>query len=181
LALRLAPLVFVRPIELVIAEWEHVDLNAAQWRIPAERMKMRRPHLVPLSRQALALFRAARQRSRGSRYVFPAARDTNRPIHAGAINSALRRLGYHHHEMTAHGFRTTACNLLAELGFGSDAIELQLAHSLPGRLRRIYNHAQYVPERNQMMQAWADYLDRLRGRRTKTLRSGCCKFSAHEV
>jgi integrase len=98
--------------------------------------------------------------------VFPGSRDSNRPIHAGAINSALRRLGYRSDEATAHGFRTTASNLLAELGFGSDVIELQLAHSLPGRLRRIYNHAQYVPERTQMMQAWSDYLDRLRGRRT---------------
>ncbi|MEJ1961007.1 MAG: integrase arm-type DNA-binding domain-containing protein [Gammaproteobacteria bacterium] len=166
MALRLAPLVFLRPIELVTAEWDHIDFNSAEWRIPTERMKMRQPHLVPLSRQALVILRAAESRSRGSRYVFPAARDAIRPMHAGAINSALRRLCYRHDEMTAHGFRTTACNLLAELGFGADAIELQLSHSLPGRLRRIYNHAQYVPERRQMMQAWADYLDRLRGRPT---------------
>jgi integrase len=127
-------------------------------------MKMKHTHLVPLSRQAVEILRAAASCSRGSRHVFPAPRNSNRPIHAGTINSALRRLGYRHDEMTAHGFRTTASNLLAEFGFGSDAIELQLAHSLPGRLRRIYNHAQYVPERTQMMQEWADYLDRLRGR-----------------
>lgn len=127
---------------------------------------MRQPHLVPLPRQAVTILRAAQTLSRSSRYVFPGSRDSNRPIHAGAINSALRRLGYRSDEVTAHGFRTTASNLLAELGFGSDAIELQLAHSLPGRLRRMYNHAQYVPERTQMMQAWSDYLDRLCGRRT---------------
>lgn len=127
-------------------------------------MKMRRPHLVPLSRQAVVILRAAQNLARENRYVFPAPRDSHRPIQAGAINSALRRLGYRHDEMTAHGFRTTASNLLAELGFGRDAIELQLAHSLPGRLRRIYNHAQYLPERRQMMHTWADYLDQLRCR-----------------
>lgn len=94
--------------------------------------------------------------------MFPAATDPSRPLHAGAVNRALRTLGYSHDEITPHGFRTTAATFLSELGFRQDAIERQLAHALPGRLRRIYNHAQYLPERRKMMQAWADYLDRLR-------------------
>ncbi len=167
IALRLAPLVFVRPVELATAEWVHIDLRIAEWRIPAERMKMRRPHLVPLSRQALALLRAAHNLSPGGPYVFPATRDWSQPMCASALNSALRRLGYRHDEMTAHGFRTTASTFLSELGYREDVIERQLAHSMRGRLRSIYNHAQYLSERREMMQAWADYLEQVRHSRGK--------------
>jgi integrase len=96
--------------------------------------------------------------------VFPAARDPNQPMRAGALNSALRRLGYRHEEITAHGFRTTASTFLSELGYCDDVIERQVAHAVRGRLRSIYNHAEYLSERRAMMQAWADYLDKLRGR-----------------
>lgn len=162
LALKLAPLVFVRPVELRTAEWAHIDFAKAQWRIPAARMKMKVQHLVPLSRQAIDVLSAARSMSSGNRCVFPAVRDPSHPIHAGALNAALRALGYRQADITAHGFRTTACSLLNELGWRADAIERQLAHSTQGELRRLYNHAEYLPERRLMMQAWADYLDKLR-------------------
>jgi integrase len=162
LALKLAPLLFVRPGELRQAEWEEVDLEGAEWRIPAARMKMKELHVVPLARQAVALFKELQPLARGGRYVFHSLRTRDRPMSNNTVNAALRRLGYSGEEQTAHGFRTMASTLLNEQGYHPDVIELQLAHSERNKVRAAYNKAQRLPERRQMMQAWADYLDRLR-------------------
>ncbi|PWT85904.1 MAG: integrase [Acidobacteria bacterium] len=162
LALKLAPLVFVRPGELRAAEWSEFDLANAEWRIPGARMKMGEPHIVPLSRQALAILREAEPLARGGRYLFPSLRTRDRPMSNNTINAALRRLGYTSEEQTGHGFRTMASTLLNEQGFPPDVIELQLAHAERNKVRAAYNKAQRLPERRKMMQAWADYLDGLR-------------------
>jgi integrase len=162
LALKLAPLVFVRPGELRAAEWTEFDLLAAEWRIPGARMKMGDPHIVPLSRQALAILRELEPLARGGRYLFPSLRTRDRPMSNNTINAALRRLGYTSQEQTGHGFRTMASTLLNEQGFPPDVIELQLAHSDRNKVRAAYNKAQRLSERRKMMQAWADYLDGLR-------------------
>ena len=162
LALKLAPLVFVRPGELRAAEWAEFDLLAAEWRIPGTRMKMGDPHIVPLSRQALAILRELEPLARGGRYLFPSLRTRDRPMSNNTINAALRRLGYTSQEQTGHGFRTMASTLLNEQGFPPDVIELQLAHSDRNKVRAAYNKAQRLSERRKMMQAWADYLDGLR-------------------
>jgi len=161
-ALRLAPLVFVRPGELRAAEWREFDVDSAEWRIPAERMKMREPHLVPLSRQALAVLEDLRPLTGSGRYLFPSLRTPARPISENTLNAALRRLGYGSEEMTAHGFRAMASTLLNERGFAPDVIELQLAHAERNKVRAAYNRAQRLQERRQMMQDWANYLDGLR-------------------
>ncbi|HXY97516.1 MAG TPA: integrase arm-type DNA-binding domain-containing protein [Steroidobacteraceae bacterium] len=162
LALKLAPLVFVRPGELRGAEWSEFDLDNAEWRIPGERMKMGEPHLVPLSRQALAILRELQPLARGGRYLFPSLLTRDRPMSNNTINAALRRMGYTTEEQTGHGFRSMASTLLNEQGFPPDVIELQLAHTERNKVRAAYNKAQRLPERRKMMQAWADYLDRLR-------------------
>jgi integrase len=165
-ALRLAPLVFVRPGELRHAEWEEFDLAAAEWRIPSAKMKMRRAHRVHLSRQALDILRDLQPISGGGRFLFPSVRSTVRPMSENTLNAALRRLGYGTDEMTAHGFRAMASTRLNEMsGWNSDAIERQLAHQEQDDVRRAYVHAaEYWSERVRMMQAWADYLDELRER-----------------
>lgn len=162
LALKLAPLVFVRPGELRTAEWSEFDLQSAEWRIPGARMKMGDPHFVPLSRQALAIVRELEPFARGGRYVFPSLRTRERPMSENTINAALRRLGYTTEEQTGHGFRSMASTLLNEQGFPPDVIELQLAHTERNKVRAAYNKAQRLAERRKMMQAWADYLDGLR-------------------
>jgi integrase len=162
IALKLALLFFVRPGELRKARWRQFDLPAAQWRIPAECMKARVQHLVPLSRQALELLLKLRTISGDSEYVFPSLRDPSRPLHGTALGSAVRSLGFDRREVTPHGFRATACTLLNELGWRSEAIERQMAHGTANDVRRHYNYAQHLPERRLMMQAWADYLDELR-------------------
>jgi integrase len=162
LALKLAPLLFVRPGELRAAEWPEFDLANAEWRIPAIRMKMGEPHLVPLARQALAILREVQPLARDGRYLFPSLRTRDRPMSNNTINAALRRLGYTSEEQTGHGFRTMASTLLNEQGFPPDVIELQLAHAERNKVRAAYNKAQRLPERRKMMQAWADYLDGLR-------------------
>jgi integrase len=161
-ALRLAPLVFVRPGELRKAEWTEIDLDDALWRIPAERMKARNPHLVPLSRQAVTVLRELRPLTGRGRYVFPSNRTNARPMSDNTLNACLRRLGYETTEMTAHGFRTLASTRLNELGFRSDLIERQLAHVEKDSVRAAYNRAEWLADRRRMMQAWANYLDRLR-------------------
>ena len=161
-ALRLAPLLFVRPGELRGAQWSEFDLEAAEWRISAARMKMGEQHIVPLSRQALAILRELQPLTGHARYLFPSLRTRERPISENTLNAALRRLGYSKDEMTAHGFRAMASTLLNEQGFPPDVIELQLAHAERNQVRAAYNRAQRLAERRQMMQAWADYLDRLR-------------------
>lgn len=162
-ALQLAPLVFVRPGELRQAEWSEIDWGGAVWRIPGERMKMKAPHLVPLSAQALAVLRDLHPLTGGGRYVFPGLRTSSRPMSENTLNAALRRLGYSSEEMTAHGFRSMAASRLNEMGWNADAIERQLAHAESNKVRAAYTHAaQYLEERTRMMQAWADYLDGLR-------------------
>jgi integrase len=138
------------------------DLEGAEWRIPAARMKMGELHVVPLARQAITLLEELRPFARGGRYVFPSLRSRDRPMSNNTINGALRRLGYTTEEQTAHGFRTMASTLLNEQGYPPDVIELQLAHTERNKVRAAYNKAQRLPERRKLMQAWADYLDGLR-------------------
>jgi integrase len=163
-ALRLAPYVFVRPGELRHAEWEEFDFDAAVWSIPAGKMKMRRPHRVPLARQSLAILRQLQEITGNGRWLFPSVRTVARPISENTLNAALRRLGYGADEMCTHGFRGSAATRLNEMGrWSPDAIERQLAHQEANAVRRAYTHnAEFWSERVLMMQAWADYLDGLR-------------------
>ena len=163
-AMRLAPLVFVRPGELRSAEWSEFDFDKAEWRIPGEKMKMRDPHIVPLSTQAAAILLELQPLTGRGRYVFPSARTPNgdRCMSENAVLAALRRLGYTKDEMTGHGFRSMASTLLNEQGWHRDAIERQLAHTERNAVRAAYNYAEHLPERRKMMQAWADYLDGLK-------------------
>lgn len=167
-ALKLAPLLFARPGELRGATWDELNLDAAEWRIVAERMKMRRPHLLPLSTQAVAILRGLQPLTGGERgpgvprYVFPGERTVARPISENTLNAALRSLGYTKAQMTAHGFRHMASTLLHESGkFPSEVIERQLAHADRNKIRAVYNAAEYLAERRTMMQWWADRLDAL--------------------
>jgi integrase len=172
-ALKLAPLLFVRPGELRHAEWAEFDLDSAepQWLIPAPKMKMREAHIVPLSIQAVALLRELRMltgpsHTRKAKYLFPALTTPNRPMSENTENTALRRLGYTKEEMTAHGFRSLASTRLNEgfngQRFNREWIERQLAHAERDQSTAAYNYAEYLPERRKMMQSWADYLDGLR-------------------
>jgi integrase len=163
-ALRLAPLVFVRPGELRRAEWAELDLEGFEWRISASKMKMRRPHRVPLSRQAVAIIRHLQVMTGGGRWLFPSVRTTTRSMSENTLNAALRRLGYSSDQMTAHGFRAMASTRLNEMGpWNPDAIERQLGHQEMDDVRWAYMHgAEFWSERVRMMQAWADYLDELR-------------------
>ncbi len=162
-ALQLAPLLFVRPGELRQAEWSEFDLEAAQWNLPAEKMKTREPHLVPLAPQAVAILRALHTLTGRGRYVFPSARSPQRPMSNNAVLSALRRMGYATDEMSGHGFRAMARTVLDEvLHFRPDYIEHQLAHAVRDPNGRAYNRTAHLPERRRMMAAWADYLDALK-------------------
>ncbi len=161
-ALLLAPLVFVRPGELRHAEWTEIDLDNAEWRIPAEKMKMKDPHIVPLSKQALKVLIDIQPITCRGRYVFPSIRTDSRPMSENTVLAALRRMGYTKEEMTGHGFRAMASTVLHEQGWPSDIIERQLAHAERNSIKAAYNHAQHLPERRRMMQAWADYLDTLK-------------------
>lgn len=161
-AIRLAPLVFVRPGELRHAEWAEFDLDHAEWRIPASRMKMREAHIVPLSRQAVDILREHFRITGKWTYVFPSIRSKSRCMSENTVNAALRRLGYAREDMTGHGFRSMASTLLNEQGWHRDAIERQLAHAERDGVRAAYNRAEYLPERRKMMQAWADFLDGLK-------------------
>ena len=158
-ALQLAPLVFVRPGELRQAEWSEFNLETAEWRIPAEKMKAGAVHIVPLSRQAIDILREIHPLTKHGRYVFPSPRTDSRPMSSNAILSALRRMGYAKDEMSGHGFRSMASTLLNEQGWNRDAIERQLAHAERNSVRAAYNYAEFMPERKKMMQAWADYLE----------------------
>ena len=160
-ALRLAPLVFVRPGELRSAEWAEFDLDARKWTIGADKMKQGLPHLVPLSRQALAILEDLHRVTGEGRFLFPSLRSTRRPISENTLNGALRRLGISKDEMSTHGFRTSASTLLHELGYPPDVIETQLAHKRAG-VEGIYNRSHLLKQRTDMMQAWADYLDKLK-------------------
>lgn len=160
-ALRLAPLVFVRPGELRKAEWSEFDLDKAEWNIPAERMKMREPHLVPLSAQALSILQDLHALTGSGKYVFPGARTNGRPMSDNAILAALRRMGFTKDEMSGHGFRAMARTILDEvLQVRPDYIEHQLAHAVRDPNGRAYNRTAHLIERRKMMQQWADYLDK---------------------
>jgi integrase len=163
-ALRLAPMLFVRPGELRQARWEEIDLDAGEWNIPAERMKMRQPHLVPLSKQAVAILRELHPITGGGerQHVFPGRTDET-AMSNNAVRLALRRLGYDKDQMSGHGFRAMARTILDEvLGVRPDYIEHQLAHRVRDPNGRAYNRTAHLEERRKMMQTWADYLDKLR-------------------
>lgn len=158
-AMKLAPLTFVRPGELRHAEWSEIDLEKSQWKIPAQKMKARATHIVPLSKQAKQVIEDIYALTGNGKYVFPSPRSDKRPMSNNAVTGALRRMGYTNEEMTGHGFRSMASTLLNEQGWKWDAIERQLAHSERNSVRAAYNYAEYLPERTEMMQAWADFLD----------------------
>jgi integrase len=162
-ALRLAPLTFVRPGELRQARWAEMDLEGAEWRIPAERMKGRQPHIVPLSSQAVAVLRELHPLTGHFEFVFPGGHSPRRAMSNNAVLAALRRSGIGTDEMTGHGFRAMARTILDEvLQFPVDWIEHQLAHAVRDANGRAYNRTSHLPGRKKMMQAWADYLDQLR-------------------
>jgi integrase len=160
-ALKLAPLVIVRPGELRHAEWQEIDLETAEWRIPADKMKMKAVHIVPLSSQAISIIEETQAVTGNGKYVFPSVRSASRPMSENTINASLRRMGYTKEEMTGHGFRSMASTLLNEQGWHWDAIERQLAHAERNSIRAAYNYAEHMPERIKMMQHWADYLEGL--------------------
>jgi integrase len=162
-ALQIQPLIFARPANLAAAEWDEFDLDAGEWRIAADKMKMNDAHIVPLSTQAIELLKKIQPLTGSKRYVFTShqGKTGDKHIHKESVGAAIRRLGYLG-QHTAHGFRTTASTLLHEHGFNSDMIERQLAHSEPNKIKAAYNRAQHLPERRIMMQQWADYLDSLK-------------------
>jgi len=161
-ALQFLALTFSRPGEVRLAKRSEIDFANAVWRIPAERMKMRRPHEVPLARQAVAVLREIWPVSELGDYIFPSARTYQRPLSDAAFNSALRRMGFAQDEMSAHGFRASASTILNERGFDADVIEAALGHQDENTIRRAYNRATYWPERVDLMQKWADMLDHFR-------------------
>ena len=162
-ALKLAPLVFVRPGELRHAEWSEFNFETNEWRIPAEKMKMRRPHRVPLATQTIVILKELQKLTGKGRWLFPSVGSFQRPLCENTINTALRRLKFTSAEMCAHGFRAMAATRLTEMGrWSQDAIERQMAHEEQNTVRRAYTHgAEYWSERVTMMQAWADYLEDL--------------------
>jgi len=161
-ALRLAPLVMVRNVELRKAKWPELYLDEAEWRIPQDRMKKRRIHIVPLARQAIDILRELKPATSHLEWVFPGEYDRKRAMSENAINAALRRIGYPKDEFTHHSFRSMGSTLLNEKGWNTDAIERQLAHVDGNKVRAAYNYAEHLPLRRQMMQALADYYDELR-------------------
>ena len=162
-ALKLAPLVFVRPIELRHAEWSEIDFDKALWSIPAEKMKMGFDHIVPLSTQAIEVLKEIHPLTGHFQYVFPSARSPRRPMSNNAVLAAFRRLGIPKEQMSGHGFRAMARTMLDEqLGFRVDWIEHQLAHAVKDATGRAYNRTSHLEGRKTMMQKWADYLDQLR-------------------
>jgi len=158
-AIKLMALTFVRTGELIGAHWSEFDLEAKRWDIPAERMKMRTPHIVPLSRQALEVLEALRTISGESEFLFPGDRNSSKPMSNMTILEALKRMGYKG-RMTGHGFRGLASTILHEQGYTHDHIELQLAHAPRNAVSAAYNHALYLEPRARMMQQWADFLER---------------------
>lgn len=162
-AMKLLPMLFTRPGELRSMEWTELDFDAEQWNIPAEKMKMKQAHIVPLPKQALHVLDELKPLTGHSKYVFPCHRTPLRCMSDNAINAALRRMGFEKSEVTAHGFRATARTMLHEiLQFSPDAIEAQLAHAVPDRLGQAYNRTQHLAERRRMLGVWADYLDGLK-------------------
>ncbi|MBE0597450.1 MAG: integrase arm-type DNA-binding domain-containing protein [Desulfuromonadales bacterium] len=169
-ALKLHPLVATRPGELRHAEWMEIDFDSATWSIPAGKMKMKNPHIVPLSESAIFILRELQRLTGGGKYLFPSVRSTSRPISDNTMNAALRRLGYGSDEMVSHGwraiFRTLADEVLQER---IDIIEAQLAHQVQDTLGRAYNRTSFLKERRELMTRWAQYLDGLRNDRGKVI------------
>jgi integrase len=163
LALRLMALTFVRTSELIGARWEEFDLSASRWNLPAERMKMKTPHIVPLSTQSKSVLEQLRAVSFSRDFVFPNDLASSKPMSNNTILFALYRMGYRG-RMTGHGFRGVASTILHEQGWPHEHIELQLAHQERDEISAAYNHATYLPQREQMMQAWADHLEKIRVR-----------------
>ncbi|MGC6399048.1 tyrosine-type recombinase/integrase [Sphingomonas sp. FW199] len=162
-ALKLAPHVFLRPGELRQAKWSEIDFAEKVWKVPAERMKMKQPHTVPLSKQSLFLLQQLRLQARTSEFLFPSLHTTHRPMCENTLNTALRRMGYGPDEMTSHGFRAIASTLLNESGlWHPDAIERALAHGEPNKVRAAYHRGTHWQERVRMAQWWSDYLDQLK-------------------
>lgn len=155
-------LTMTRPGDVRLMKRSEVDFTKATWNIPAERMKMRRPHQVPLSLQAIRVLQEAWPYSEGSELVFPSVRSLKRPLSDNAYNSALRRMGYMRAEVSAHGFRASASTILNERGYDRDVIEAALAHEENDAVRRAYNRSKYLEHRKAMMQEWADILDELK-------------------
>ena len=155
---------FCRPGEVRRAEWSEIDWEKQEWRIPPEKMKMRLEHRVPLARQCVEILEELREKKLSGVWLFPSPRPS-RPLSENGVLSALRRMGYEKHEMSAHGFRAMASTLLNEMGYRPDIIERQLAHGDTDKVRAVYNRAAYMDERRAMMQAWADYLDGLAAKR----------------
>lgn len=164
-AFKLSPMLFVRPGELRKMEWTELDLGKAEWIIPAEKMKMGITHIVPLASQAVAILREIQPLTGNGKYVFHGERDHDRPMSDNAIRSALRRMGWANDEMTPHGFRAMASTILDNMGYKQEWLERQLAHEEPNKIKAAYKREawrMYLPERIAMMQAWADYLDKLK-------------------
>lgn len=162
-ALRLAPILFVRPGELRSAEWAEIDFDNEQWNIPAAKMKMKEPHIVPLPKQAIAILKELHPLTGTGRYLFPSTRSSQRCMSDNTLNASLRRMGFEKQEITAHGFRAMARTILDEvLQFRPDFIEHQLAHAVRDPNGRAYNRTSHLAERRKMMQTWADYLDGLK-------------------
>lgn len=163
--LKILPYVFTRPSELRLAEWSEFNFDDAMWRIPASRMKMRREHSVPLSRQVIAFLGELKEFSGDVRYLFPSVRAKSTVLSDVGPLAALRRIGYTKDEMCLHGFRAMASTRLNEMGYRADVIEAQLAHKEQDGVRLAYNRAEYTEERRKLIQEWADYLDGLREQR----------------
>lgn len=160
-ALKLSPLLFVRPGELRTAEWSEFDFAKAEWHIPPHKMKLRQKHIVPLSTHVIDILMELKPLTGHGQYLFPSVRSPRRPMSENTINAALRRLGYTSDQMTAHGFRSMASTLLNEHGWHRDAIERQLAHAERNSVRAAYNYAEHLTERKKMMQWWGEYLEGL--------------------
>jgi hypothetical protein len=162
--LKVAPLIFPRPINFRTMEWAQLQLDGPEpeWRVPWRRMKMRDPHIIPLSRQSVSILRQLHALTGDGRYVFPNPRSAERPMSENCLTVALRSMGFSGEEMSWHGFRAMASTFLNELGWNDKWIEMQLAHSERNKSKKAYNHAKYLPQRRRMMQAWADYVDKLR-------------------
>lgn len=161
-AIRIMPYVFVRSGELRGAKWAEIDFEKEEWTIPAERMKMKRPHVVPLAPQVIAILREAQAFSGDCELVFPGHVQKNKCLTDVALLNTLRRIGYERGKMTIHGFRSAASTMLNEMGYNRDWIEMQLAHAEKNAVRDAYNRAQWLPERKKMMREWADYIDSLK-------------------
>lgn len=160
IALQMLVLTFVRTAELRGMKWSELNFDTAEWHIPAERMKMREKHIVPLSKQAIELLNQVRRLHNNPDFVFPSRINPHKPTSENTLIYAIYRMGYHS-KTTAHGFRATASTILNEKNFRADVIEKQLAHGERNKVRASYNHAQYLPERKEMMQWWGDYLEKL--------------------